>query len=127
MEKITEKRAEELLKQGFFPECEVERDTFIKVKSLSELANLKNLANMGVQSFTLYGFSNQEISSFKKIPADSIEVSFEDAAEVLEIKGDIYGKILGVKETFQIESINDLKSFYVRHRNDYLLYYWYSK
>lgn len=124
MEKITEKRAKELLDMGISPECEVERDTFIKVKSLAHLAHLKNLAGLGVQSFNLYGFSDKEISTFKKIPKSAAEVSYEDALGVLEINGDVFGKVLGNEMIFHFKNTNDIKSFYSGHYNDFIILYW---
>lgn len=123
MKKINETQAIELINQGFFPKCYVAR-IMKPIRSKSELEHLQRLAS--VQPYTLYGFSNAEISRFKNLEDDVISISLDEAIEMLSIGEEVYAKVLGEKEIYNFLSANSLIDFYKKNsiNGNSVLFYW---
>lgn len=92
MKKITEKRAIELINMGLFPKCEVSRETFRPVKSISELEHFKSLSN--VQSYCLWGYTDEEIASFHE-PKGCLKLTIDDAYRQFLNKKSVYAQKIG--------------------------------
>ena len=104
MKKITVDEALSQLKHGFFPKCEVSRDLLIPVKSERELQNF--IAKSSTQKCQFYGYEQKDIKNFK-VPNNGIELSVDDATEML-VKGEtIYARVMGENE----QNFNNLNSF----------------
>ena len=104
MKKISYNEALSLLKHGIFPKCEVSRDLLKPVKSEQELKNFSELSS--VQKCQFYGYEQEDIKSFK-VPNNGIELSVNDATEMLASGDTIYARVIGENE----QSLNNLNSF----------------
>lgn len=104
MKKITVDQARKLLELGIHPKCEVSRDVFRPVKSMQELENFLNLSSY--QKCQFYGYDKNEIESFK-VSADAIEMSVEEATDMVALEKKIYARVIGEDE----KSFADLNSF----------------
>ena len=93
MRKIAEDEAIRLIETGIFPKCKVSKGTFKPVRSLTDLSNLKNLADLKVQSFELYDDSGSE-----QLPENVEELELDEAFRLLCIKQTVLCKNNG-KET----------------------------
>ena len=108
MKKITEERAIELLKNGIYPKCvTTSKGDFIFVTSVSELSNLKQLGNAGVQKFDLF-----EVYTELNVPDGADELSFDDAFNLLCSGVPSINAIMYDGTVFKISSKNELVSFY---------------
>ena len=104
MKKITVDEALNQLKHGFFPKCEVSRDLLIPVKSERELQNF--IAKSSIQKCQFYGYEQKDIKNFK-VPNNGIELSVDNATDML-VKGEtIYARVMGENE----QSFTTLNSF----------------
>lgn len=104
MKKITVNEALSQLKHGFFPKCEVSRDSLKPVKSEQELQNFLKLSS--VQKCQFYGYEQNEIENFK-VPDDALELSIDDSTDMLASGETIYARVIGENE----QSFNNLNSF----------------
>ena len=104
MKKITVNEALSQLKHGFFPKCEVSRDSLKPVKSEQELQNFLKLSS--VQKCQFYGYEQNEIKNFK-VPDDALELSIDDSTDMLASGETIYARVIGENE----RSFNNLNSF----------------
>ena len=104
MKKITVDEALNQLKHGFFPKCEVSRDLLKPVKSERELQNF--IAKSSIQKCQFYGYEQKDIKKFK-VPNNGIELSVNDATEMLVKGKTIYARVMGENE----RSFMDLNSF----------------
>lgn len=104
MKKISVDEARKLLKHGFFPKCEVSRDSLKPVKSEQELQNFLKLST--VQKCQFYGYEQNEIENFK-VPDDALELSIDDSTDMLASGEIIYARVIGENE----QSFNNLNSF----------------
>ncbi len=104
MKKITVNEALGQLKHGFFPKCEVSRDSLKPVKSEQELQNFLKLST--VQKCQFYGYEQNEIENFK-VPDDALELSIDDSTDMLTSGEIIYARVIGENE----QSFNNLNSF----------------
>ena len=104
MKKITVNEALSQLKHGFFPKCEVSRDSLKPVKSERELQNFLKLSS--VQKCQFYGYDQKDIKNFK-VPDGALELSVNDATEMLCQGEKIYARVMGENE----QSFVDLNSF----------------
>lgn len=123
MKKITEAQAIKLINEGYYPRCAVARITK-PIRSKAELDQLKRLVS--VQPYTLYGWSESEISQFKNLPEDSISVSLDEALEMVFSGEVISAKVLGEKCVFNFHSPNALLDFFKKNSSSGLsvLFYW---
>ena len=123
MRRIQEEEAVQLIKAGIFPKCKVAKDTFIPVKTLIDLKNLKDLAEAKVQSFELY----HEDSVENSLPEDAVELSIDSAFILLynkeKVTVKVYcknnGKETEVSNTSQLTSL--IRQFNTRGEN-FVLY-----
>lgn len=121
MKKITVDQARRLLELGIYPKCEVSRDVFRPVKSTQELENFLSLSSY--QHCQFYGYDENEIEKFK-VPADAIEMSVEEATDMVALREKIYARVIGENE----QSFADLNSFISfmkkceMHGDSFLLY-----
>ena len=104
MKKITVNEALSQLKHGFFPKCEVSRDLLKPVKSELELKNFSELSS--VQKCQFYGYEQEDIKNFK-VPDDGLELSVNEATDMLASGETIYARVIGENE----QSFTDLNSF----------------
>lgn len=104
MKKITVNEALSQLKHGFFPKCEISRDLLKPVKSEQELQNFLNLSS--VQKCQFYGYEKKDIKNFK-VPDGGLEVSVNEATDMLTSGETIYARVIGENE----RSFMDLNSF----------------
>ena len=105
MKKITVDQARRLLELGIYPKCEVSRGVFRPVKSTQELENFLSLSSY--QHCQFYGYDENEIKNFK-VPADAIEMSVEEATDMVALRKQIYARVIGENE----QSFADLNSFF---------------
>ena len=104
MKKITVNEALSQLKHGFFPKCEISRDLLKPVKSEQELQNFFKLST--VQKCQFYGYEKKDIKNFK-VPDGGLEVSINEATDMLTSGETIYARVIGENE----RSFMDLNSF----------------
>ena len=104
MKKISYNEALSLLKHGIFPKCEVSRDLLKPVKSEQELKNFSELSS--VQKCQFYGYEQEDIKSFK-VPDNGLELSVNEATDMLASGDTIYARVIGENE----QSLNNLNSF----------------
>ena len=104
MKKITVNEALSQLKHGFFPKCEISRDLLKPVKSEQELQNFLKLST--VQKCQFYGYEKKDIKNFK-VPDGGLEVSVNEATDMLTSGETIYARVIGENE----RSFMDLNSF----------------
>lgn len=104
MKKITVSEALSQLKHGFFPKCQVSRDLLKPVKSEQELKNFSELSS--VQKCQFYGYEQNEIENFK-VPDGGLEMSVNEATDMLASGKAIYARVIGENE----QSFNNLNSF----------------
>ena len=104
MKKISYNKALSLLMHGFFPKCEVSRDLLKPVKSEQELKNFSELSS--VQKCQFYGYEQEDIKKFK-VPDDGLELSVNEATDMLASGETIYARVIGENE----QSLNNLNSF----------------
>ena len=104
MKKITVNEALSQLKYGFFPKCEISRDLLKPVKSEQELKNFSELSS--VQKCQFYGYEQNEIENFK-VPDGDLELSVNEATDMLVSGETIYARVIGENE----RSFNNLNSF----------------
>lgn len=118
MKKISEKRAREILEGGGYLKCRVSRELFETVDSIQKLEDLKILST--VQMFDLY-----EVSSEYSLPDNAIEVSFDDAFDLVSSKY-IINCIKEEDEPFEISSTHQLIDTIRRAqiRRERLVLYW---
>lgn len=104
MKKISYNEALSLLMYGFFPKCEVSRDLLKPVKSEQELKNFSELSS--VQKCQFYGYEQEDIKKFK-VPDDGLELSVNEATDMLASGETIYARVIGENE----QSFSNLNSF----------------
>lgn len=123
MKKINEVQALKLINQGYYPQCAISRIRK-PIRSKAELDQLQRLVS--VQPYTLYGWSESEISQFKNLPEDSISVSLDEALEMVFSGEIISAKVLGEKRVFDFHSPNALLDFFKKNSSSGLsvLFYW---
>lgn len=112
MKKINHNQAIKLIRKGYFPKCCVSR-IMKPIRSLAELEQLERLSF--VQPYTLYGFSNSEISAFETVSDNVISLSLDEAIKMLYSGKKIHAKVLGEKNTFLFLSANALLEFYKKN------------
>lgn len=95
MKKITVNEALSQLKHGFFPKCEISRDLLKPVKSEQELQNFLKLST--VQKCQFYGYEQDEIENFK-VPDDALELSVNEATDMLFEGEKVYARVIGENE-----------------------------
>ena len=121
MKKITVTEARKLLELGIYPKCEASRDVFRPVKSTQELENFLSLSSY--QKCQFYGYDENEIEKFK-VPADAIEITVEEATDMVASGNKIYARVIGETE----QSFTEWNSFFsfIRkceiHGDSFLLY-----
>ena len=123
MKKISYNEALSLLKHGFFPKCEVSRDLLKPVKSEQELKNFSELSS--VQKCQFYGYEQNEIENFK-VPDDALELSINEASDLLTEGEAIYARVLGEKNEHNFKDINSFIVFLRKcdiNGNNILLYW----
>lgn len=125
MKKITLERANELLKMGIYPKCEVSRGIRRPIKSLADLEHFKNLSK--VQGFELFGYDNSIIQKFK-IPNNALDVNIDEASQMIMSGEQIYGRRIEEDE-ITLSSLSELLDFYrkVNNSGDSFLLYWKCK
>lgn len=108
MKKITVERAKNLIKNGIYPMCVINsKGDSVFVNSITELHNLEQLGDAGVQKFELF-----EVYSSLKIPNGSEELTFDEAFKLLCLgKPPIYA-IMYDGKTLAFSNKNELVSFY---------------
>ena len=109
MKKITEERAVKLIEKGIYPKCVItSKGDYIFVTSVSELSNLKQLGDAGVQKFELF-----EVYTRLNVPDGADELSFDDAFNLLcsDVPSSI-NVIMYDGTSLKISSKNELVSFY---------------
>ena len=108
MKKITEERAIKLIKKGIYPKCvTTSKGDFVFVTSVSELLNLKELGNSGVQKFELF-----EVYTKLNVPDGSDQLSFDEAFNLLCGDVPLINVIMYDGTSFKISSKDELVSFY---------------
>lgn len=117
MKKITIDRARELLESGVYLKCRVSRELFETVDSIQKLEDLKRLST--VQMFDLY-----EVSSDYSLPSNALELSFDDAFDLVSSKYII--NCIKEDEEFEISSTHQLIDVIRRAqiRRERLVLYW---
>ena len=108
MKKITVDQARRLLELGIYPKCEVSRGVFRPVKSTQELENFLSLSSY--QHCQFYGYDENEIKNFK-VPADAIEMSVEEATDMVALRKQIYARVIGEKNEFTFMNLNSFVAF----------------
>lgn len=108
MKKISVTEARKLLELGIYPKCEVSRDVFRPVKSMQELENFLKLSSC--QKCQFYGYDENEIKNFK-VPADAIEMSVEEATDIVVLREKIYARVIGEKNELTFENLNSFVAF----------------
>lgn len=123
MKRINEIQAIKLINRGYYPQCAVAR-ILKPIRSKAELDQMQRLAS--VQPYTLYGWSESEISQFKRLPEDSICVSLDEALELVFSGEEISAKVLGEKTVYNFHFPNTLLEFYKKNSTNGLpiLFYW---
>lgn len=87
MRQITEKKAIQLLKEGHILKCKITARDIVPVKTESELRILLKLKAENVQMCEIF-FEREKV----RIPENAMEISLDDAIELVA-KGEIvYGK-----------------------------------
>lgn len=108
MKKITEERAIKLIEKGIYPKCVItSKGDSIFVTSVSELSNLKQLGDAGVQKFELF-----EVYTELNIPDGADALSFDDAFNLICSGVPSINVIMYDGTSFKISSKNELVSFY---------------
>lgn len=123
MKRIDKTRAIELINMGIYPKCETSREILVPVRSIDELNRLELLSTS--QSFILYGYENEAISSFK-IPDNAIELTIDEASPWLAETGNyVFIKVIGQEEekmNFK-QFVNFLRTV-SKNGDSFLLYYY---
>lgn len=123
MQRITKDQAISAIKHGFYVKCEVSRQVFKVIHSLDELEYYQKLAN--VQGFNLYGFSDEEIASYK-IPDGAFELTVDQAYLLCATKVVVNGLVMGEKE-YLLRNLQDFKNFLGRCRMENIPFLLYQK
>ena len=123
MKKISTNEALRQLKHGFFPKCEVARDLLKPVKTEQELKNFITMSS--VQKCQFYGYEEDDVKIFK-VPDDALELSINDASDLLTEGKAIYARVLGEKNEHTFKDINSFIAFLRKcdiNGNNILLYW----
>ena len=123
MQKINKKQAISYIEHGFYVKCEVGRQVFKVIHSLDELEYYQKLSN--VQGFTLYGFSDEEISNFRVLDG-ATKLTVDEAYLLCATKVAVNSLVMGEKE-YTLCNLQDFKNFLGRCKMDnipFLLYHY---
>lgn len=104
MRKITEKKAIQLLREGNILKCKISARDIVPVKTESELRNLLRLKAENVQMCEIF-FERKTV----KIPENAMEISLDEAIQLLAEGEIVYGKS---EEEEEITTQNVLMQFY---------------
>lgn len=92
MKKITIEQAKKLLAEGKVVQCRISSRDVVPVRNEAKLEDLIRLKELGVQSADFF------IEGVQKLPKNAMEVSMEDAIDLI-YKGEIvYGRKLGEED-----------------------------
>lgn len=118
MRKITEKKAIQLLKEGHILKCQITARDIVPVKTESELRALLRLKAENVQMCEIF-FEREKV----KIPENAMEVSLDEAIQLIAEGEIVYGKTEEEEEiTTQVALIQYYRS--AKLRGEPMLY-WY--
>ena len=125
MKKISQNEALCQLKHGFYPKCEVDRDILKPVRNPRDVENFVKLSS--VQKCQFYGYDREEVRSFV-IPENGLEISVDEATEMIMEGEKIYARILGEKDEQTFADVNSFVAFIKKCNinGDNILLYWYE-
>ena len=119
MKKITYEQACKLLEEKKEVKCRVSARQIIIIKDQNELDNKRRLAEQGVQGFELYKEKEKDI-----IPDGAMEISIDDAYDLLSKKEKVYSNLNGEAAINGQTELNRM-IMSSRVRGEKLLLYWY--
>ena len=106
MKKLTVEQARKLVEKGTVVQCRISYREVVAVRNKAKLEDLVRLQELGVQGCELF------IEEDKTLPKEVMEISMEDAIELLQ-KGEIvYGRMAGQSYGEELPTRNALIKFY---------------